>query len=61
MSMKNRFLAAMKNEKSFKEYFKDIDSDSARKLIENYTQDKEEIEILVKASSVDNAISGFIL
>lgn len=61
MPLKNRFLGALANSKNYKEYFKDIDQDAARKVIENYTRDKEEIEVLVKAACVDNAISGFIL
>jgi hypothetical protein len=61
MSLKNRFLGALANSKNYKEYFKDIEQDSAKKIIENYTQDKEEIEVLLKAACVDNAISGFML
>lgn len=61
MPLKNRFLGALANSKNFKEYFKDIEKDAARKIIENYTQDKEETEILVQAACSDNAISGFML
>jgi len=37
MSLKNRFLGAMKNNKNYNEYFKDLDKDLAKKIIENYT------------------------
>ena len=36
-SLKNRFLGAIRNKKEYKEYFKDIEKDAARKIIENYT------------------------
>lgn len=61
LPLKNRFLGALKKNKLYKENFKDIEESAARKIIENYTLDKGEIDSLVKATCTDNSISGFML
>lgn len=61
LPLKNRFLGALKKNKLYKDFFKDIEESAAKKIIENYTLDKGEVDTLVKAACTDNSISGFML